>query len=183
MLAAVRHNPVSRRVRSSVAGFLVMAGMGVLQPVFAAEVDPATLQPLDAVELYALYHDRTWVWSNGAARFYSADRRFLAWTRDDNGESYAEGRFILTHDGRMCMAATWTGPDYTAMSRPCFYHARNGNDIYQRSDKNNDWYLFRSAADPAIGEYAKFTPEDTVTGEVDRIRNSPPGKGGEGKGD
>jgi Protein of unknown function (DUF995) len=167
--AAVDRIPRRTRKARIALWLLLVSGLS-LRPAGAVEVLPKSAEPVSAVELYMLYKDKTWQWEKGAGRFYSKDRRFLAWSDGENGKSYAEGRFILTDGGRVCMDAVWRDAQSTVRDRSCFLHHRDQGTIYQRKDGSPDWYLFRHLSETDTGEYAKFVDEDLVSDEVATIR-------------
>lgn len=47
---------------------------------------PDGARPMTAVELYMLYHDKSWRWPDGAGRMQDTDRRFSAWV-DGTGDN------------------------------------------------------------------------------------------------
>ncbi|MFZ2102152.1 MAG: DUF995 domain-containing protein [Oricola sp.] len=137
----------------------------------SAETLPPNARPVGAVELYMLYKDKTWQWEHGAGRFYAQGRRFLAWSEDEQGKSYADGRFILTDRGRVCMDAAWRGAGYSPVAdQTCFVHFQAGGTIYQRKEGTDFWYTFKHERHSDVGEYAKFVDEDIVTEKVEEIR-------------
>ncbi|TIT88863.1 MAG: DUF995 domain-containing protein, partial [Mesorhizobium sp.] len=65
-----------------------------------------------AFELQLLYADRTWNWKNGAA-YFGLDRRLQAWTAGQDRPAVAEGRWLVTDTGKMCMELAWRSKTYT----------------------------------------------------------------------
>jgi hypothetical protein len=150
---------------------LALAAVLSIGAAASAETLPPNAKPVGAVELFMLYKDRTWQWEDGAGRFYTEGRRFLAWSEDENGKSYADGRYVLTNSGRVCMDAAWRGASYSPIAdRTCFIHFKAGDTIYQRKEGTDYWYTFKHAGHSDVGEYAKFVDEDLVTEKVEQIR-------------
>ena len=127
-------------------------------------------RPLSASELLLLVKDRTWQWSEGAGRFFGDGRRFIAFSRGDDGPSYGEGRFRLTDSGRLCLVADWHTPAGAKKDKTCFLHKEADGVIYQRREGSGDWYPFKHSPVLDTDEYAKFTDKDLVSEEVAKIK-------------
>ena len=158
-----------RRLGSHILALIANAafGMGV---AFAQDPLPADGQPLTAVELFTLVKGRSWQWSDGAGRFSDEGRLFTAFTRSKYGATYAEGRYRLTDDGRLCFIATWHGAGGEGDATTCFLHKQADGVIYQRREESGDWYAFKHTPLRESDEYAKFTKEDLVSLELAKIK-------------
>lgn len=146
-------------------------------PAMAQSAAPAAARPLTAVEIFMLVKDRTWQWSEGAGRFFDKDRRFIAFTRGKDGATYGEGRFSLTDGGRLCLVAVWHSAAGPSNARTCFLHKKANGVIYQRREGGGDWYPFMHTPLQETDEYAKFTAQDLVTGELARVKAELDAKG------
>ena len=131
---------------------------------------PDGAKPLKAFEMYMIYKDKTWLWKNGAGRFFSGDRKFLAWTSDEDEQTVAEGRYTLTNDGRMCMDALWTGESYSKRVKTCFDHRKDRGTIYQKREGDSGWYVFRDREVLPTDEANKLIDDDEVTARAGEIR-------------
>lgn len=149
--------------------------------VAAAQGLPKGTKPLSAVEMYMIYRDKTWLWKNGAGRFFSEGRKFLAWTSDDEGQAVADGRYVLTNDGRMCIVAVWTGETYSKLVKTCFLHRKDRGTIYQKREDAGGWHLFRSFEPAETDEAKKLIESDEVsrrTAEItEALKSRKPAKG------
>lgn len=108
---------------------------------------PPGARPMTAIELYTLYRDKSWRWDNGAGRMESANRRFTARVKDDKGKGKvrAEGRWMITDTGRLCLKANWHTATGTYPAKNCFAHRIDGATIYQKREPDGQWYVFRHA--------------------------------------
>lgn len=134
-------------------------------PAAEAGVPPAT-EPMPASELFALYKDKSWRWTDGAGRMESADRRFTAWVDGEKGKSWAEGRWLVTDGGRMCFKATWHSDQGAFPETTCFLHRIGNGTIYQRQEPDGAWFVFRSAKKSEDDEAAKLESVDLVSGQI-----------------
>jgi len=139
-------------------------------PAVAQQPLPADGRPLTAVELLTLVKGRSWQWSDGAGYFSDEGRRFTAFTRSKNSATYAEGRYRLTDDGRLCFIAVWHGAGGEADATTCFLHKQADGVIYQRRQDGGDWYPFQHTPLLETDEYAKFTNKDLVSSEYAKIK-------------
>ncbi|WP_436175846.1 DUF995 domain-containing protein [Mesorhizobium sp. LjNodule214] len=134
------------------------------------EADASATVP-SAYELQVLYQDRTWIWKNGAAYFAKDNRRLQAWTSGQDQASIAEGRWLVTKTGKMCMEVAWRSKTYTAkVGRTCYSHRINGGNIEQRKDPDGDWYSFKHSPEDAADEYKKFESGDTKGAQFEETR-------------
>ncbi len=131
---------------------------------------PANARVMTGVELYMLYRDRSWIWRDGAGHMQSDDRRFTAWAESDSGQLWAEGRWIVTDSGRLCLQADWHAPSVVYPNRTCFSHAVDGGTIYQRRLPDGDWYVFKHAKPLPDDEFGKLSRADVVSSQIERIR-------------
>lgn len=137
----------------------------------AQETSPDEGRPLTAAEIFMLIKDRSWQWPEGAGRFFEKDRRFLAYRRGADGASYGEGRYRLTDDGRLCLVTAWHSAAETAEATTCFLHRQADGVIYQRREDGGEWYALKHTPLLDTDEYAKFTSEDLVTEELQKVKS------------
>ncbi len=130
-----------------------------------------------AFELQLLYADRTWNWKNGAA-YFGLDRRLQAWTAGQDKPAVAEGRWLLTDTGKMCMELAWRSKTYTTKpQRTCYSHRIESGNIEQRKDPDGEWYDFKHAKDDPADEHKKFQAGNTKGAQFDETRKLVDSKG------
>lgn len=149
----------------------VLAGpaMAAATPVAETEL-PAGTTPLSAAELYTLYHDKSWQWADGAGRMDSVDRRFTGWVDGDKGKSWAEGRWLITDSGRMCLKANWHSDQGVVPAQTCFAHRAGDGTIYQKKEPDGGWYVFRHVEGRDDDEARKLVSADLVSGRLDELK-------------
>ncbi|MER8371897.1 DUF995 domain-containing protein [Mesorhizobium sp. M1338] len=134
-----------------------------------AQANSATVPT--AYELQLLYADRTWVWKNGAAYFAQGDRHLKAWTSGQDTASVAEGRWLVTSGGKMCMELAWRSKGYTGKQhRTCYSHRIQGGNIEKRKDPDGEWYSFRRSPEGLSDEDRKFETGDTKGARFEEAR-------------
>jgi hypothetical protein len=134
-----------------------------------AEADTATVPT--AYELQLLYSDRTWMWKDGAAYFGRIGRPLRAWTSRQDSASVAEGRWLVTNDGKMCMDLAWRSKGYTGeQHRTCYSHRIQGENIEQRKDPDGEWYNFKRSPEDTSDEHRKFEAGDTKGAQFEEAR-------------
>lgn len=134
-----------------------------------ASLPPGTV-PMAASELFLLYHDKSWQWADGAGRMDSADRRFTAWVDGEKGKSWAEGKWLVTDSGQMCLKADWHSVEGIFPGKTCFAHRIGDGTIYQKQEPDGAWYVFRHVDGRADDEAKKLVSADLVTGRVDSLK-------------
>ncbi|MEI9411471.1 DUF995 domain-containing protein [Mesorhizobium salmacidum] len=135
------------------------------KPVDAAVTTPTPF------ELQRLYTDRTWLWKDGAAYFGKTGRPLRAWTSGQDSASVAEGRWLATKDGKMCMDLAWRSKSYKGkQQRTCYSHRIKGGNIEQRKDPDGEWYSFKRTPEDRSDEYRKFEPGDTKAAQFGETR-------------
>ncbi|MFD9900785.1 DUF995 domain-containing protein [Mesorhizobium sp. NPDC059025] len=127
---------------------------------------PAQARAMTALELYDLYRDKTWQWSDGAGRFQEEGRIFRAWSGNGANASWAEGRWTLTNDGQLCLRAVWHGSSGSSPNKTCFRHMVHDGTVYQKKEPSGGWYVFRHTAPDKDDEYGKLVKQDTVSAKV-----------------
>ena len=132
---------------------------------------PADAQPMTGVELYMLYRDKSWAWTDGAGRFDAADRRFKATTGAGDTTAWAQGRWIVTDDGRLCLNAEWHTVSGVYPNTSCFSHKRAGETIYQKKEPSGSWYIFRHAVPVESDEFKKLVTENLVSPDIGTIKS------------
>lgn len=132
---------------------------------------PDTASVPTAFELSILYADRTWIWKDGAAYFGKNGRPLRAWTSRQDSASFAEGKWLVTNDGKICMDLAWRSKNYAGeQHRTCYSHRINGGNIEQRKEPDGKWYSFlRSPEDPS-DEHRKFEVGDTKAAQFEEAR-------------
>ncbi|WP_245451842.1 DUF995 domain-containing protein [Mesorhizobium waimense] len=134
------------------------------------EADASATVP-SAYELQVLCQDRTWIWKNGAAYFAKDNRRLQAWTFGQDSASVAEGRWLVTKDGKMCMEAALAVQGHAGkLGRSCFSNRINGGNIEQRKDRDGPWYSFKRSPEEPDDEYRKFEQGDTRGAQFEETR-------------
>ncbi|MBZ9741237.1 MULTISPECIES: DUF995 domain-containing protein [unclassified Mesorhizobium] len=124
-----------------------------------------------AYELQLLYTDRTWIWKNGAAYFAKDNRRLEAWTSGQDSASVAEGRWLVTEDGKMCTELAWRSKSYKGKpKRTCYSHQIKDGAIEQRKDPDGEWYSFKRTPEDPSDEYRKFEPGNTKAAQFEEAR-------------
>ena len=131
----------------------------------------ADAQPMTGVELYMLYRDKSWVWADGAGRFENAERRFTASTGAGDTTAWAQGRWIVTDDGRLCLSAEWHTVSGVHPNTSCFSHKRAGETIYQKKEPSGSWYVFRHAVPAESDEFKKLVTENLVSPDIGTIKS------------
>lgn len=121
-------------------------------------------------EIYELYRNKSWRWEDGAGHMKETARQFSAWTDGKNGKSWAEGRWVITESGRMCLDATWHSEQGAFPARTCFSHRVGKGTIHQKREPDGAWYVFRHAKPREDDEASKLVSEDLVTQQRDRMK-------------
>ena len=133
---------------------------------------PAQARAMTGLELYLVYRDNSWKWPDGAGRMESDGRRFTAIAGSGVGASWAEGRWIVTDRGRLCLAAQWHAPAGVFPDRTCFEHRIDGNTIYQRRAPAGAWQIFKHSPAKADDEFTKLVREDLVSAGLEEVRSA-----------
>lgn len=168
----------STRLKAS--AFVVLVAATLAGPAMASTVTvvadglPPGTTPLTAVELYVLYRDKSWQWTDGAGRMDSQDRRFRAWVDSDKGKSWAVGRWLVTDAGVMCLKAEWHSDQGVFPNRTCFAHRADGGTIYQKLEPGGSWYVFRHVEGRDDDEANKLVSADLVSGRLDELKPARP---------
>ncbi|MGX8008620.1 DUF995 domain-containing protein [Mesorhizobium sp. ORM8.1] len=157
----------------ALCGQLALSG-GVAHAATAKAGTPAQADAVGvptAYELSLFYADRTWIWKDGAAYFGQNGRALRAWTSGADSASVAEGKWLVTNDGKMCMDLVWRGKSYTGkLQRTCYSHRVNGGNIEQRKDPDGAWYSFKRSPEGPADEYRNFQTGDTKGAELEETR-------------
>lgn len=151
----------------------VVLGLGAgSDPVHAATTTtlPDGARPMTAVELYTLYHDKSWRWPDGAGRMQNIDRRFSAWVDGTGGQSWAEGRWAVTDNGRLCLDATWHAANGQFPAKTCFVHRILDGTIYQKRETGGTWFVFRHPAIKETDEATKLIADDLVSQRLEAMK-------------
>ena len=96
-----------------------------------------------------------------------------AWVDGDKGKSWAEGRWLVTDAGRMCLKANWHSDQGVFPGRTCFSHRIGDGTIYQKREPDGQWYVFRHANSREDDEAKKLVSADLVSSRIDSLRPSP----------
>lgn len=135
-----------------------------------ATAPPPNAKVMTSGELYMLYRDKSWRWSDGAGLMQSDGRRFTAWAGSGDKATWAEGRWTVNDNGRMCFKARWHSSAGTAPAKTCFSHKRVGDTIYQKREPSQDWYVFKHSTVAEGDEFNKLVSRDLVSLNLYRIR-------------
>lgn len=149
----------------------LLIGLGIAMGTSPSRADetvvvPAQARVMTALDLYDLYRGKTWQWPDGAGRMLDRGRVFKAWSGTGANASWAEGRWILTNDGQMCMRAVWHGPSGSSPDKTCFRHKIDEGTIYQKKEPSGAWYVFKHAVPDKDDEFGKLVEQDTVSAKV-----------------
>ena len=155
------------------AALVAFSGLSQAEEKVEDEKDPVTLaaesaRPMTVDELFRIYNDRTWVWTDGAGYFQPHKRRFLSWVRSGRTSSYGDGNWFMTQDGRICFRATWHATDGAALATTCFQHRTDGRNNYQRRWPDGEWYIFAHRPRRSGDEINKLRAGDRVTPKFER---------------
>lgn len=152
---------------------LCLAGSAFTHIAHAAEgvVPAAEAKPMTGVELYMLYRNKSWAWNDGAGRFDDAQRRFTAITGAGGTTAWAQGRWVVTDDGRLCISAEWHTASGVHPNTSCFSHKRAGQTIYQKREPSGAWYVFRHAEPVETDESKKLVGENLVSADIRVIKS------------
>jgi len=132
---------------------------------------PVQGRAMTAFELYVLYRDRSWQWPDGAGRLETEGRRFTAIAGSGEEVSWAEGRWLVTDRGRMCLDAEWHASAGTFPDRTCFDHRLDGGTVYQRRAPSGDWYVFKHSPAEAGDGSTRLVREDLVSAGLEELRS------------
>jgi hypothetical protein len=133
---------------------------------------PSGTRAMTAFEVYALYKNKSWQWVNGAGYMTDAGRQFSAWSDGEKGKTWAEGRWVISDTGALCLDATWHSEQGAFPAKTCFSHRLGGGTIYQKREPNGEWYVFRHANAREDDEAHKLVPSDLVSQQRDSIKTA-----------
>jgi hypothetical protein len=126
-------------------------------------VPPPEARVMTGVELYMLYHDKSWQWRDGVGWMRSDRRRFTAWAGSGQNFTWAEGRWIVTDGGRLCLDAQWHSSSGVYPDKTCFSHKRHHDTIYQKREPSEAWYVFKHPGFAKGDEFSKLVSKDLVS--------------------
>lgn len=158
--------------RPLVAAVLTVSALaGSAHSAFSQDsVLPADARTMTAFEIYRLYKNKSWQWDDGAGLMEDAGRKFSASGDGEKGKFRAEGRWVISDTGLMCLKATWHTGEGAFPAKTCFSHKINGKTIYQKREPDGEWYVFRHA-DPRENDAAsKLIAADLVSQPKDDIQ-------------
>ncbi|MEI5680676.1 DUF995 domain-containing protein [Mesorhizobium sp. CCNWLW179-1] len=124
---------------------------------------PVEARTMTAVEIHEVYKNKTWRWENGAGRMEDAGRQFNAWADGEKGKSWAEGRWVITNTGLMCLKATWHSRSGAFPAKACFAHMIHDGTVFQKRESDGGWYIFRHANPQKDDEASKLVAVDLVS--------------------
>lgn len=131
---------------------------------------PAQARAMTAAELYVLYRDKTWQWPDGAGRMQDKNRTFIGWSGSGDNTRWAEGRWVLSDTGLMCLKADWYGVQAKQANKTCFRHRIYEDTIYQKKEPSGSWYVFKHARAADSDEFKKLVAEDTVSAQLAKLQ-------------
>lgn len=140
-------------------------------PVAAEAVVPTGARPMTGVELYMMFRGKSWKWHDGAGFMRDEGRLFKAWARDGMKATWAEGRWIVTDSGMLCLKATWHSQGEAAHDKTCFSHRVVDGTIYQRREPAGDWYIFKHGRPLADDEFHRLVKKDLVSARLPIIQD------------
>jgi len=133
---------------------------------------PEGARLMTAAELYSLYRGKTWRWPDGAGRMEGTDRRFSAWVDGTGGQSWAEGRWVVTDTGRLCLNAIWHAASGQFPAQTCFLHRIYDGTIYQKKEVGGAWFVFRHPIATETDEATKLIADDLVSQRLEAMKAS-----------
>lgn len=166
-----KSSTTSRRLSSAALCLSALAFTGASDAGDGTALPPLA-RDMNGVELYMLYHDKTWQWPDGAGRTESDGRRFTAWAGSGEKATWAEGRWIVTDRGRLCLDAMWHSLSGAHPNRTCFSHRSYGDAILQRKEPTGDWYIFKNPEPAADDEFSKLVGLDLVSPHINAIKSA-----------
>lgn len=129
---------------------------------FASDL-PENTRYLSEQELFKMYVNRSWIWSDGAGYYRNKQRKFTAYSNENGAASIATGMWFLPWKGKVCFRARWQGPDYNVKKTSCFGHRMSGDGtIWQRREPDGKWYVFRNNPRMSGDEFNKLIFGDHV---------------------
>lgn len=152
---------------------LIAAGCAAPPPVKQSDNSASypTARIMTTSEIHELYRDRSWQWENGVG-YMGAAQQFSAWSGNEAEKTWAEGRWIITNSGRMCLDATWHTADDTYPDKTCFSHRIYNGTVYQKREPDGEWYIFRHSPPRADDEAGKLIPGDQVSEELVNLKTA-----------
>lgn len=135
-------------------------------------VPPERARIMTPGEIYVLYRDKSWQWQSGAGYMKDQGRQFIAVVDGESGKSWAEGRWVITETGRMCLRATWHSTSGAFPANTCFSHRIDDGTIYQKSEPNGEWYIFRHAQPRPDDEASKLADADLVSDQMALVKTA-----------
>jgi hypothetical protein len=159
-----------RRVGILGAATLITLGGSAYSTSAQETALPAEARVMAPGEIYDLYRDKSWQWKSGAGYMKDSGRRFSAWIDDENGKSWAEGRWTISKTGRMCFNATWHSTDGAFPAKTCFSHRIDDGTIYQKREPDGDWYVFHHAEPHDDDEASKLADADLVSAQIATVK-------------
>lgn len=133
---------------------------------------PSEARTMTAVEIHELYRNKSWQWEHGAGQMKDVGRQFSAWAEGEKGESWAEGRWVITNTGRMCLDAVWHMDNGRVPAKTCFSHMIDDGTVYQKREPDGGWYVFRHAKPQSSDEASKLVAVDLVSGRLQGMKAS-----------
>lgn len=171
-------NPSIKRTSSAPTVVMTLAiaiGLAAASGAATAATDtklPEGARLMTAAELYILYRGKTWRWPDGAGRMQGTDRRFSAWVDGTGGQSWAEGRWVVTDTGRLCFNAIWHAANGQFPAKTCFLHRTYDGAIYQKREAGGAWFMFRHPIAKETDEATKLIADDLVSQRLEAMKAS-----------
>ncbi|MBX9452258.1 MAG: DUF995 domain-containing protein [Mesorhizobium sp.] len=160
----------TRRVTLAVVLSAVFAFAGP-SAACTEEAMPEGARPMTGVELYVLYRGKSWQWPDGAGRLQDKDRVFTAWSGSGENMAWAEGRWIVTDEGLLCLQARWHSKAGTVDDRTCFSHVTDERTIFQKRETSDEWYIFKHPEPQEGDEFKNLVRDDLVSAKLGLLRN------------
>lgn len=166
--------PLARNLRTSALAVLLTAGAALplahAQPAQVAV--PPGAKPMTAYEVFTVFRNRTWLWGETGASFFDPEgRRFKAWSNAEGDTIYAEGRWILTDTGRLCLQGDWHTAEGVVPAMSCFSHMRSGDSIFQKREPDGGWYVLTTLeADEEEERVEALVAGDLVSAKLETVK-------------
>lgn len=154
---------IPKNTKLAVAGAIVAAMLSSTALAATSITDNAkAAKAMTSDELYRVYKNRSWIWSDGGGYFRVSKREFTAWSKHGQKATTAKGVWYLPGQGKTCFRATWSSTEWLVGKKTCFEHRKDKKNIYQRKLPKGEWYIFKHTPVRSYDEVRKFKKGDHV---------------------
>ena len=157
-------------MRFSLSGTGLMIAAAAMMSVSSNTASATALKDVQAAaeggrqmtsrELYKLYKGHSWIWKDGVAYFRVSRREFIGWSKPPGPDAnYADGRWFLPGQGKLCFRATWHSVQWSAKALRCFEHRIDDRGaIFIRKYREGEWWTFDDVPQNSWDEKYKVKP-------------------------